>query len=309
MIIDVHRHLVTEDWFPEPFWAGFARMMAPLLARWGRPPDIEAVRNGYFPRMFDIDGSRHLDQMERAGIDRAAVFLMDVGLLVGEAPVGLEEQTRVLFDVARKHPDRIVPFAHIDPRRPGAVDFIRKCVQEHGARGLKLHPGAGFDPSQKQTLDLIEVAAGFNLPVVTHTGPSIAPTVSRYCEPIYLDEMLLRFPEVNFIAGHLAYGYHELLVSLGRVRPNLYADISGWQVTARTDYDLFARTLRRAADVMGPERVLFGTDGPYLWPTLSDRDYVQAVRDLTTRAPADARFTSEEVDLILGGNAARLLNL
>ncbi len=309
MIIDIHRHLVTEDWFPEKFWTGLARMIVPLLARRGRPANIESVRERYFPRMFDIDGHEHLDQMDQAGIDRTAVFLLDVGLLVGEAPVSLEEQTRALFDAARQHPDRLVPLAHIDPRRPGAVDFVQKCVQEAGARGLKLHPGAGFDPSQKETLDLIEAAAGFDLPVITHTGPSIPPTMSRYCEPIHLDEILLRFPEVNVIAAHMAYGYHELLFSLGRVRPNLYTDISGWQVTARIDYDLFARTLRRAADVMGPERILFGTDGPYLWPTLSDRDYVQAVRDLTSKAPADARFTAEEVDLILGGNAARLLGL
>lgn len=309
MIVDIHRHLVTEEWFSEKFWTGFAGMIAPLLSRRGRPTGIDDVRNGYFPRMFDIDGQKHLEMMQPAGIDRAAVFLLDVGLLVGEAPVGIARQTRALFEAARKHPDQFIPFAHTDPRRPGAVDFIKKCVEEDGARGLKLHPGAGFDPSEKETLDLIEAVAEFDVPVITHSGPSIPPTSSRYCEPILLDEMLLRFPEVNVIAAHMAYGYHELLFSLGRVRPNLYTDISGWQVAARTDYDLFARTLRRAADVLGAERILFGTDSPYLWPTLSDRDYVQAVRDLATKAPPEARFTPEEVDLILGGNAARLLGL
>ncbi len=309
MIIDIHRHLVTEDWLPEVFWTGFARLIATRLARRGEPPDVQAVRDAYFPPMFDGDGQKHLDQMQQAGIDRAALFLLDVGRLIGEAPVGLAPQTRALFAAARKYPDRLLPWAHIDPRRPGAVDFIKECVQEYGATGLKLHPGAGFDPSQKETLDLVEVAAEFDLPVITHTGPSVAPTSSRYCEPIWLDDMLLRFPEVNVIAAHLAYGYHELLFSLGRARPNLYTDISGWQVTARTDYDLFARTVRRAVDVMGPTRVLFGTDGPYLWPTLSDRDYVQAVRDLAVRPPEDVRLTPEEVDLILGGNAARLLGI
>ena len=94
---------------------------------------------------------------------------------------------------------------HIDPRRRGAIKFVQKCVEEWGAKGLKLHPSAGFSPEESATLKLIESIADYGIPVITHTGPSIVPTSSRYCDPIYLDKMLLSFPEVNVIAAHMAY--------------------------------------------------------------------------------------------------------
>ena len=62
-------------------------------------------------------------------------------------------------------------------------------------------------------------------------------------------------------------------------------------------------------NTFGPERVLFGTDNPYFWSLMSEHDYVQAVMALTFKAPEDARFTDQEVDMILGANAVRLLNL
>jgi predicted TIM-barrel fold metal-dependent hydrolase len=92
-------------------------------------------------------------------------------------------------------------------------------------------------------------------------------------------------------------------------RPNLYTDISAWQTTARDRYDDFAEAVKGAVAHFGPERVLFGTDNPFLWPVLPEPAYVQLVRDLSTRPQERHRLTKEEVDMILGKNAARLLGL
>lgn len=275
----------------------------------GLPATIESVIGDVFPLYFDADGERHLAQMQAAGIDRSAVLLFDVGLIAGEPEVPIEEQNRILLGVVKKYPDRIIPFAHVDPRRSGAVEFLKECVEDHGAKGLKLHPGAGFDLSGRETLELVEAVAGHGIPVIAHTGASIPPTLSRYPDSTCLDDILIRFPEVNVIAAHLSYGHRQQLFALGWQRPNLFADISAWQPVARADYPRFARVLREAADSFGPDRVLFGTDSPYLWPQMSETEYVQAVKDLPSRAPEGVHFTESEVEMILGGNAQKLLHL
>ena len=163
-----------------------------------------------------------------------------------------------------------------------------------------MHPGAGFNPEESATLKLIEAIADYGIPVITHTGPSIVPTSSRYGDPIYLDKMLLGFPEVNVIAAHMAYGYRSQLCSFGWQRPNLYTDISVAQDMAKTDYPKFARTIREVVDAFGPERVLFGTDSPYTWGVLSEKDFITAIKDLATKAPDDAKFTDSEIEMLLG---------
>jgi predicted TIM-barrel fold metal-dependent hydrolase len=92
-------------------------------------------------------------------------------------------------------------------------------------------------------------------------------------------------------------------------RPNLYTDIAAWQTTARDRWHDFAEAVKHAVDHFGPERVLFGTDNPYLWPVLPEPKYVEAVRDLAVKAPEQTRITEKDVQMILGENAAQLLKL
>jgi hypothetical protein len=247
--------------------------------------------------------------MEEAGIDMTVIFPFDTGLMVGEPKVPIEEQNKAVLDMAKRFPKKIIPFVTMDPRRPKAKDFIKKAFEEWGARGLKLHPGGGFNPEGKETLSLVEAVAKYKVPVLIHTGPSVPPTSSKYCDPMYLDEMLLHFPEVNVIAAHMAYGYRDILFSLGLNRPNLYTDLAAWQTTARDHYHDFAEAVSHAVAHFGPERVLFGTDNPYLWPVLPEPKYVEAIKELSTKPVEHLRVAEKDVNMILGENAQRLLRL
>lgn len=309
MIIDIHRHFVAKEWYSENFWKGYARMVQQIASGTGMQFSIKSVQTEIFPLYFDTGGEKHLEQMNKAGIDKTVVFLFDTGLLTGEPEISIQEQNKILFNVAKKYPDRIIPFAHIDPRRPGAIEFVKRCVEEWGAKGVKLHPSAGFNPEESETLNLIESIADYRIPVITHTGPSVVPTSSRYCDPIYLDKMLLRFPEVNVIAAHMAHGYRQQLCSFGWQRPNLYTEISLSQDIAKRDYAQFARIIREVVNAFGPERVLFGTDGPFTWGVVSERRFVSAIKELATKAPDDSRFTESEIEMLLGLNAKKLLNI
>ncbi len=310
MIVDIHRHFVAKEWHSEKLWQGHARQLQRLAADAGKSLSIEFIQTRMFPAYFDITGEKHLEQMEKAGIDKAAVFLWDHGMLTGEPEVSIQEQNRILFNVAKKYPNKFIPFAQIDPRRPGAIEFVKKCVEEWGAKGLKLLPLAGFNPEESETMKLIESIADYRIPVITHTGHAPNPTSSRYCDPIYLDKMLLEFPDVNVIAAHMSLGYRQQLFSFAPNRPNLYTEISMSQFTAKNDYPSFARAIRETVNAFGPERVLFGTDFPWLDNvSLSGKDFVTAVMDLATKAPNGAKLTDREIEMLLGANAQKLLNL
>lgn len=309
MIIDTHRHPVAMEWFSEHFWREFGRMAISWLDRMGMTVDTDMLMTSLLPQMFDTDGEKHLAQMEQAGIDKTVMLLFDVGLITGEPHVAIQDQNMAVFRMAAKYSDKIIPFASIDPRRPGAKDFVKQCVEDHGARGLKLHPSAGFNPEERPTLELIESIAHYGLPVVVHTGPSVPPTSSRYCEPIYLDAMLLEFPDLPVVAAHMGYGYYPQLLSLAQQRPNLYVDLAAWQPVARDNYVGFAQIMKTAVDSIGADRILFATDSAFTWPLLSEAEYVAKFKSLSTDPPEPFRLSESDVDLILGGNAARMLKL
>ena len=72
----------------------------------------------------------------RSGVDLSVVFTYE-GLL---RPSPAANDSLAAFVSAA--PERLVAFATVDPRDPGAAAEIERCVYEHGMRGVKLHPVA-----------------------------------------------------------------------------------------------------------------------------------------------------------------------
>ena len=93
------------------------------------------------------------------------------------------------------------------------------------------------------------------------------------------------------------------------IKINIMADISSWQVYVQKDYPGFCRILREFIDFTEIERIFFGSDSPSFRSIMSNTDWVQLVKDLPNNAPEGIDFTEAEINLILGGNAQRLLGL
>jgi len=156
------------------------------------------------------------------------MLVQDFGVGIGEAKVSIEEQNKSHADIAKAHPDKLIAFAGVDPRREGAVDLFEKCITEWGMKGLKLHSGAGFFLDDKVVYPLYEKALELNVPVVAHTGPILAPLRSKYCHPISLDNVLTDFPDLTVIAAHVSEGWWRDAIAIAASNPNMFVDISGW---------------------------------------------------------------------------------
>ncbi len=106
----------------------------------------------------------------------------------------------------------------------------------------------------------------------------------RYSNPIDLHAIALEFPNVNFVIPHFGAGYFREALMVADLCPNVYLDTSSsnswlrYQPAATTLVDVF----RRALDVVGPKRLLFGSDSSFF-----PRGWVRSI--LETRSCAFRR--------------------
>ena len=140
MIIDIHTHILKPGYVPR--W-----MEAPRDIR-GWSENAKERRS----RMHSIE--EHFNAMEQ--VDKAIVL------------GGPEEYTS---DYVRKHPDKIIGFAWVNPLERGASRYVRYCVKELGLKGLKLIPILmHFFPNDEKTYPIYEIAQELEIPVMFHMG-------------------------------------------------------------------------------------------------------------------------------------------
>lgn len=311
MVIDFHNHHWSEETVPERFWDGLAKRVASVRSeREGIRTTPEEARKILFQAFDDPSGEILLNEMDEAGIEKTVLLGLDLGLAMGEPPVPIQEQNRRLAELCLSHPGRLIPFAGIDPRRTEAKAIFSVCLREWKMRGVKFHPGGGWCPNDHEYYPLYEMASGLGVPVLFHTGPQLPPFRSFYCQPIYLDDITLDFPDLTVIAAHVGFGWWRELVSLIEKKRNLYADLSGWQVYAMRSLPNFCRTLREILDLIGPDRLLFGTDGPaFRLYSFTNKVWLKTLSGLPEYASDGIQFSREEINQILYGNGKRILGL
>ena len=85
MAIDIHSHLYADGFHGESFTGPTA--ITPETQSGGTP-----TRSSW--RAMDPDGSLHIQRMDEAGIEKAALLHIDFGVLFGEAAMTIEEQNK-----------------------------------------------------------------------------------------------------------------------------------------------------------------------------------------------------------------------
>jgi predicted TIM-barrel fold metal-dependent hydrolase len=188
----------------------------------------------------------------------------------------------------RQHPTRIVAFARINPYFGAkAVADIREYAAM-GVRGIKIHPLRDFSGNRvndpELMFPLIEAVQEANLLVLVHSGNS------WNCAPALIADLARNFPKTNFVMAHSAgFEGHQEAIAVARHQDNLYVD------TASNGYPDITTNVVRA---LGPERVIYGSDHPTLPFGFELGKIVKY-----------ANLNSDQLDLILGRNLARLLGI
>ena len=307
MIIDVHYHLFAK--LSERIVRNLAQSAIHQAKEMRIDVDPEKLIKKVSGTWADPSGEGVLAIMEDAGIDLTLICMVDNANVPQMNAENMQRGNKIIGDIARKNPGRIMALAGIDPRRPEAPDMLKQCFEEYGVRGLKYHPDDGYYPCSPESYKLLEVLVKYNGILLTHTSPLGPPSRCKYAEAIELADLAVDFPDLKVIAAHMGMINWRPWASLAARQPNLFGDLAMWDHYAFTRYELFCRELRLLLDFAGASKVLFGTDNPMNSAVVPTKTLIQLLKDLPKKAPAGIAFTQEEIDGILGGNAASLLGL
>lgn len=185
-------------------------------------------------------------------------------------------------------PDLYVGFCYLNPAHPVSFieDEIARCVVHGGMRGIKLWIAVKATDSRLDPI--MTQAQSLEIPVLHHAWYKATQFAYNESTPAEVAALARRFPQVPVIMAHLGGGRERGVLDAAEVS-NVLVDTSG----AQPEADLVEYAVRH----LGAGRVLFGSD----WP----------IRDLGVQVGRvlGARLTDQERDVILGGNAARLLGL
>lgn len=228
----------------------------------------------------DVDGTtrtadEHVSALEAIS-GRSVVFPLCVD-------TGYEAENRRVIEESRRHPDRLVPFARLDPRVSATADA--GAALDAGARGFKLHPRAeDFRLDHPGVEAIAGVAAEARAPVLIHAGTgvgSFGETIIRLAD---------RHRECPIVLAHAAVSDLVWLADVAAEHPNLFFDTSWWNPS-----DLLALFA-----LVPPGQVLFGSDEPYM-----DLELVLAI---ALRCARFAGLSEEVLTLVFGGQLDALLD-
>jgi hypothetical protein len=126
----------------------------------------------------------------------------------------------------------------------------------------------------------------------------------RFANPVDLDGVAKAFPDMPFVLPHFGAGYFRELLLLADQCDNVYTDTSssnGWMDLMPYPLDLksvYAKTL----EVLGPERILFGTDSSF-FPRGWRRDLFDAQVGVVSELGVSRLHAAQ----IFGNNLTRLV--
>ncbi len=194
------------------------------------------------------------------------------------------------------HPE-LITFITIDPIMDPLTmqDEISEKVTEKDAKGIKLHPCAQrFYPFDRRLWPCYEAAQELNIPVVVHSGDFSAYPV-QYALPKYYLEVLASFPKLPLVLAHIAKPFWDEAKMIAQRYPSVNFDTTGVLSKNYIDIsdDFFVSIVRE----IGVERVMFGTDFPFIDPN----EQIERMKRLT--------FTEEEKQLVFSGNAKRIYRI
>ena len=203
-----------------------------------------------------------------------------------------------VMETVQKFPHRFIGLGCFDPADQQAVAEAERCLTG-GLAGIGelAFYRSGIDDSALEQLDpIMKICRDRSLPVLIHTNEPVGHHYHGKT-PVTLGQiyqLIRRFPDNSIILAHWGGGLFFYSLMKKQVREslkNVYFD------TAASPFLYDASVFRIACELVGVDKILFGTDFPLLPPAryFSEMD--------------QAGLTSVQIDKICGLNAKALLAL
>jgi uncharacterized protein len=219
-------------------------------------------------------------------------------------------------------PDRIAGAFMFDPTKPDAESRARRAFDDLGLRVVCLFPAMHHYSMAENEGARAVAALACERPgtaVFIHCGalsvgvrkklglPSLFDM--RRSNPLEIYRLAAEFSKTKFIIPHFGAGMFRETMMLADLCPNVYVDTSStnkwmrYEAAPPSQFDL-PMIFKRAIEVVGSERLIFGTDSSFF-----PRGWVASVFDAQIDALSRIGASEEQARAIFGGAIKRLLNL
>jgi predicted TIM-barrel fold metal-dependent hydrolase len=247
---------------------------------------------------------RWVKELDTHGVTRSALIASVPG-----------DEASVAAAVAR-HPRRFVGFFMIDPSAEQAVERATHAVTELALRVVCLFPAmhhvALTDPRVERIVEAVAARPG--TAVFIHCGVLSVGVrkklglPSRFDlslgDPLCITKLASSFPRLPFVVPHFGAGMLRETMMAADACANIYVDTSssnswiryapGWTLPG---------VFKAAMSVLGPSRMLFGTDSSFF-----PRGWQRGVYQTQKAAATEAGISESDQALIFGGNFDRLFS-
>jgi len=290
-IQDAHVHFFSHKFYSalaQQKKAANAEALAPLL-------------NFEIPPAAPVElADRWAAELTRSNVQRAALI------------ASLPSDEESVSSAVAAHPDRFYGYFMLDPTQPDALARVKLAAANPHLHCLCLFPAMHtYALTDPRLVPILEVCSDHQLVVFVHCGAismgvrkklGLASQFNlRYSNPIDLHPVALHFPLVRFVIPHFGAGLLREALMVADLCPNVFFDTSSsnrWMVYEGLD---LPEVFRRSIEVLGVNRLLFGTDSSFF-----PRGWHAAVLDQQAKALYELGLDAQQASQILGSNLEQL---
>jgi len=269
------------------------------------PPDIKKNRNKYIerdpclailysdPKAKMATAEELIAAMDKDGVDISVI--LNIGWTTHEL---CRETNDYIIDAVSRYPERLVGFGAVQPNSPkAAVAEIERCARV-GIKGMgEMRPDVQlFDLGDEMVMSpLVEVLQEHCLPLLLHASEPLGHDYSGkgLVFPDMIYPFITSFPDLTIVCAHWGGGlpFYALMPEVKKALGNVYFD------SAASPFLYTPEVYRQVIQLVGADKVLFGSD----YPLLAPRRLLKEIDSLG--------LDGEEKELLLAGNALRLLGI
>jgi predicted TIM-barrel fold metal-dependent hydrolase len=279
VIIDFHTHI-----FP-----AFFREQRDLFFE--EEPSFETIYRS--PKSRLVGREDLLKNMDEEGIHKSVIFGFP-----WEQDANFRRHNDYIIESVERYPDRFIGFCCFSPRSSKGPEEVGRCLEAglSGVGELAVYHSANFSAGFGALKDVMQICAQRDVPLLLHTnepvGHEYPGKMSINLSQVYT--FLKTYPSNRIVLAHWGGGLFFYALMKKEVREVLK---HVWFDTAASPYLYSADIYRVAGEIIGHEKILFGSDYPLLKPGR----YFEEMG--TSELPA------ESFKRVVGENAAEFLGI
>ncbi len=277
MIIDFHTHI-----FPRSFRDDRAALFS-------GEPAFELIYDSPQANLAGADDLIH--NMDEDNVEKSVIFGFP-----WEDAEHYQRHNDYIIESVQRYPDRLIGLSCFSALSPGAAKETERCLSAGlaGVGELAIYESGLSSEITHALKDVMDLCSQFDVLLLLHVNEPIGHIYPGKA-PITLLQIyrfLKAYPLNRIVLAHWGGGIFFYALMKKEVKEVLK---NVWYDTAASPYLYSPDTYRIAGEIIGFEKILLGSDYPLLKP---QRYYKEM---------AAAGLTSDDIDRIVGLNAAQLL--